>query len=131
MATPAVVQPVQRLAAMPLREFEDADEVSWHVWDTVPGTTSGLTDEYRSGWLTFDDGHERRRLAPIPDGWERLTAERLALLLRVAQERNPRDGALRPVEDERRLQERRQAERRIRDRRRGRAHGSGRNNPSA
>jgi hypothetical protein len=50
---------------------------------------------FGGGWLTFDDGTERRRLAPVPENWERLSDVRLALLLRAASgrlERSPSIG---------------------------------------
>jgi hypothetical protein len=104
---------------MSLREFEEPDGRRWRVWDTVPATTHGLTSDYRSGWLTFDNGGERRRLAPIPVDWERLAPERLGLLLRVARGRDARERrpAVAPLERERRTRERRAADRRRRDRR--------------
>jgi len=102
---------------MGLREFEDTEGRSWRVWDTLPEKTTGLVNDYRSGWLTFDDGTERLRLAPVPEGWTTLPAERLALLLRVAHPTTARD----PQEPaaERRVAKRRTKERRRRgDRRR-------------
>lgn len=33
-----------------------------------------------NGWLCFESAHERRRLAPIPDGWERMTDAELRAL---------------------------------------------------
>jgi hypothetical protein len=69
---------------MALREFVDAEGRQWRVWETVPARGLGL-GEFGKGWLTFDDGVERRRLAPVPGNWPRLTDERLALLLRIAR----------------------------------------------
>ena len=65
-----VVRPLQPIDTMALREFDDVDGARWRVWDTYPARTAGLTAEYRSGWLTFDGGTERRRLALMPQGWE-------------------------------------------------------------
>ena len=103
---------------MALREFEDGRGERWRVWDTIPARTEGLEDTFRAGWLTFDNGVERRRLAPVPPSWSQFPAERLALLLRVAQAVGPRDAS--PMaSEERRVRERRLAERRVADRRRG------------
>ena len=103
---------------MALRDFEDQNGTRWTVWDTVPANTTGLTDEYRRGWLTFDDGRNRCRLAPIPEDWADLPAERLTLLLRVAHAALG-DTNVTSLENERRVAERRQQrERRIADRRR-------------
>ena len=32
-----------------------------------------LPDPFRNGWLSFTAGEERRRLSPVPDGWENLS----------------------------------------------------------
>ena len=76
---------------MALREFVDAQGRKWRVWETIPARAVGL-GEFGKGWLTFDDGTERRRLAPVPEGWPRYTDERLALLLRIAQPSRRRGG---------------------------------------
>ena len=108
---------------MALREFEDQAGRRWAVWETFPGTTAGLSPEYHNGWLTFDDGAERRRLRPVPPNWEALPVERLTMLLRVADAAPAaRDTPLAKIEEERRVSERReserrQAERRVRNRR--------------
>lgn len=74
---------MQRRVDMAFREFEDARGAWWRVWDTVPTPMPGLGD-LRNGWLTFDNGMERRRLAPVPDHWDDLPADRLLLLLQMA-----------------------------------------------
>jgi hypothetical protein len=103
---------------MALREFEDLNGGSWRVWDTTPARTGGLTSDFRSGWLTFDNGQVRKRLAPIPEDWHLLTPERLALLLRIAHGPDTSDRhSLSRLEKERRTQERRETERRLGDRR--------------
>jgi len=102
---------------MALREFEDGRGERWRVWDTVPARTEGLEDTFRAGWLTFDNGVERRRLAPVPQFWSQLPAERLALLLRIAEPAGPREAGF--AGEDRRAAERRLAERRQGDRRRG------------
>jgi hypothetical protein len=102
---------------MAMREFQDQHGTRWTVWDTTPASTLGLTDEYRRGWLTFDSGTERCRLAPIPDDWAELPTERLVLLLRVAHADLPSDTKVTSLENERRVAERRQQERRLQDRR--------------
>ena len=104
---------------MALREFEDGHGELWRVWATTPARTEGLEDNFRAGWLTFDNGRERRRLAPVPPAWSQLSAERLELLLRVAEPAGARDGSGPMAGEERRVHERRQAERRLGDRRRG------------
>lgn len=55
---------------MAYREIEDANGVHWKVWDTVPSSGANVRVNYASGWLTFESEIERRRVSPIPDGWE-------------------------------------------------------------
>src|SRR5262252_2947956 len=100
---------------MALREFDDQAGTRWLVWDTIPANTIGLTEGYRRGWLTFDNGTDRCRLAPIPPDWTELSKERLALLLRVARTASPTDTELAWRENERRIAERRNADRRVLD----------------
>ena len=100
---------------MALREFEDAQGQPWHVWETAPSRAESL-GSFRLGWLTFDNGTERRRLAPIPDGWAELTVERLDLLLRAAHAAPIHEPRVDP-DAERRTADRRVGERRHDDRR--------------
>ena len=53
----------------------------------------GLPDQFRrvrlaggleNGWLAFESSGERRRLAPIPTGWESVSEKELELLCRRA-----------------------------------------------
>ena len=80
---------------MPMREFADSSGQIWQAWDTHPKGVGHLSkgetaftrfvattakregrepttvrDEYAEGWLTFKLDADRRRLTPIPDGWE-------------------------------------------------------------
>jgi hypothetical protein len=82
---------------MPTRRFTDSARVSWDVWDVYPTNAErrlGPSDRRRvargpdrrqrpsaeprvpvrpplsQGWLAFESKHEKRRLAPIPEGWE-------------------------------------------------------------
>lgn len=80
---------------MAYREFEDAAGRLWRVWDVYPtraerrlgaerrgadrsGEERRRWDETRvlvppallDGWLCFETGGERRRLAPVPSGWD-------------------------------------------------------------
>jgi hypothetical protein len=59
------------------RRFRDWVGCTWAVWSVRPdGNAEAESMEYlpralRDGWLVFARGMERRRLAPIPDGWWR------------------------------------------------------------
>ncbi|HEY8851377.1 MAG TPA: hypothetical protein VIM36_04285 [Gemmatimonadaceae bacterium] len=80
---------------MPMREFADSLGQVWQAWDTHPKGVGHLSkgesaftrfvantakregrepttvrDQYAAGWLTFKLANDRRRLTPIPDGWE-------------------------------------------------------------
>jgi hypothetical protein len=41
---------------------------------------TGIGTELAGGWLTFQAGSLRRRLAPVPDGWDRMPDTELAAL---------------------------------------------------
>jgi hypothetical protein len=73
---------------MAYAEFTDRAGKSWRVWYTRPRLSEVLTilpEDWKEGWLTFESGDEKRRLAPVPTGWERLSPQRLELLCRVAE----------------------------------------------
>jgi len=96
---------------MPHREFVDSKHTTWEVWDVEPGEAehrrrpsdrrrSPRTSEERrkvedhtrvrissglaQGWLAFQSKHDRRRLAPIPVGWESMDAAALEQLCEQA-----------------------------------------------
>jgi len=76
---------------MALRSFDDRNGEGWQVWRVVPAASvlersAWVEGDYRQGWLCFESltSGERRRLAPVPEGWETLSPERLELLCRVA-----------------------------------------------
>jgi hypothetical protein len=71
---------------MALREFTDASGKAWTVWSTRPDWRSGVPAELHEGWLTFESGKTRKRLAPIPRGWEDASAARLQLYCSTAEE---------------------------------------------
>ena len=85
------------------RTFTDRFGRLWDVWDVQPTMTDrraarqgepfpaerrkhpemrpGLPVELRRGWLAFESKVERRRLAPIPAGWDQLPDTGLGELL--------------------------------------------------
>jgi hypothetical protein len=91
------------------REFTDAIGRSWNVWSVVPeraerrrkGTETTpsaerrhrqerefrvpLGEQWTRGWLAFETKGEKRRLAPIPEGWDLATDEQLTALLQRAE----------------------------------------------
>ena len=78
---------LQRIASVPLREIRDEDGQLWQAFDVHPvreAGTSTLAAAYTGGWLCFLSDKGRRRVAPIPDGWEKMTDRSLRHLLSVA-----------------------------------------------
>ena len=70
---------------MPIREFRDSEGVDWRAWETTPRVGAIYEEPLRAGWLTFESATVRKRLAPIPRGWESVPLERLELMCRVAE----------------------------------------------
>jgi hypothetical protein len=92
------------------RTFTDLDGVDWEVWDVYPGWADrrhgndrrdadraarrdrrallgkriGVRAELAEGWLCFRGGGEKRRVVPIPRGWEELDAAELSRLAHSA-----------------------------------------------
>jgi hypothetical protein len=88
-----------------LREFTDKTGIPWRVWDVYPSERgkagpsakeiAELRGRFRSaelaeGWLCFESPTERRRLAPIPHGWELADADSLREMLSRAGYGSPR-----------------------------------------
>lgn len=92
------------------RTFFDSHGLPWEVWDVVPGIAErragierregdrafldrrssnghwiGVRHEFVEGWLCFQNGIEKRRLAPIPANWDRLSDDELLHLMQSAQ----------------------------------------------
>lgn len=99
---------------MALREYTDPSGTTWRVWNVepmsreTPGYTgeerraltvrgfhpdrrrpsareASLMPEMRHGWLCFEAQREKRRLAPIPAGWEECPDEAIGLYLMQAE----------------------------------------------
>jgi hypothetical protein len=80
-----------------LRSFTDSTGVEWRVWE-VSHTKAGSSSTAKSfsnaklqgtafaeGWLCFESKDEKRRLAPIPIGWEKNEHPLLEKLLAQAK----------------------------------------------
>src|SRR4249920_562942 len=97
------------------RQFVDDDGSVWAVWDVYPARiweelgaskpvretdTRGVVTPRRgggpldrtlaSGWLCFESGQQKLRLAPIPTDWEVLASTDLALLRKSATAVRPK-----------------------------------------
>ncbi len=82
---------------MSYRVVTDPAGAAWQVWTVhpmlrSPASAFALAEEYMTGWLAFErlgafeatSSREKRRLAPVPDGWERSSdADVLGLLARA------------------------------------------------
>jgi hypothetical protein len=60
---------------MALREFVDRSGLAWTVWDMVPEhmhrASRNSLGPFAEGWLCFEAATgEKRRLSPIPAGWD-------------------------------------------------------------
>ena len=78
---------------MPHRTFVDDAGVEWTVWDVHPTIRERLprvTEHLRDGWLALQGSEtDRRRIAPIPDGWQEWSDDQLRALLVLAESRPP------------------------------------------
>ncbi len=55
------------------------------MWDTTPQPRAVYDERLKGGWLTFESAVTRKRLAPIPRGWEEAPLDRLELMCRAAE----------------------------------------------
>lgn len=66
----------------------DIGGTTWTIWDVYPSAEGVLRQmhagELATGWLAFECTAEKRRLAPIPEGWEEWTEEALGNALVTA-----------------------------------------------
>ena len=67
-----------------LLAFTDSTGTEWDVFEVHPSqgrTVSRVPEAFREGWLCFQSADERRRLAPIPVGWEQWDVDTLTAAL--------------------------------------------------
>ena len=63
---------------MAVRTFTAPDGTAWQAWTVIPGEHAEwptharrhLPETLAGGWLCFECTTEKRRLNPIPPGWE-------------------------------------------------------------
>lgn len=63
--------------------------IRWTVWEVLPGSAAGsvvfpLRADLANGWLAIARPGEKRRIAPIPEGWREWSDEALAEAVRRA-----------------------------------------------
>jgi hypothetical protein len=59
---------------MTMRSCTDRAGVRWEIFEVHPAAGRGsdrMPEAFRLGWLCFQSPTERRRLAPVPSGWQR------------------------------------------------------------
>ena len=69
---------------MALRVFI-ADGESWSVWEPTPRRPTLARERGTQGRLPFMAGEVKRRYAPVPNGWQDWSDDRLRLLLSEAK----------------------------------------------
>jgi hypothetical protein len=70
---------------MPERSFSDPEGRTWQAWKVDPREHLDWPERARrhlptpmaEGWLCFEAGDEKRRLQPVPAGWEEGSEEEL------------------------------------------------------
>ena len=73
-----------------MREFKDEDGSNWVAYAIndaaieAPGRRY-LPDAFQQGWLVFECGERKLRLAPVPAGWSDMRDEQLRELLSAAK----------------------------------------------
>lgn len=65
--------------------FIDREGRRWEVWNMMPTNAALIARALSRGWLTFASDGIRRRLYPVPPGWEQASAERLDLMCRASE----------------------------------------------
>jgi hypothetical protein len=75
------------------RRIVDTDNQVWDVWEVTTASAPRrilVQAELQSGWLAFQCGEMRRRLAPLPAGWNELSDRALLALMSEANPIQPR-----------------------------------------
>jgi hypothetical protein len=76
------------------RRIVDNEEQVWDVWEVTTPTAASrrilVQAELQAGWLAFQCGEQRRRLAPLPAGWDEMTDHALLDLIEQASPIQPR-----------------------------------------
>lgn len=77
-----------------MREFIDQNGAQWVVYavNTDPNEAASrryLPNAYQQGWLVFESGDRKLRLAPVPTGWHEQSDDQLRGLLGQARPTTP------------------------------------------
>ena len=79
---------------MALRSFVARDGTAWNVWNVVPTLAHNdrklaLSVGMAEGWLCFEANGIKRRIVPVPQGWEEWSDQELEAALAEAREVRP------------------------------------------
>jgi len=75
------------------RRILDNQQQVWDVWEVTTASAPRrilVQPELQSGWLAFQCGEQRRRLAPLPIGWDEMSDHALLGLMDQASPILPR-----------------------------------------
>ena len=77
------------------RRIVDNQDNVWDVWEVNPSASSpsrrlAVPADLQSGWLAFQCGEERRRIAPLPEAWSEMSDAALVQLMSQANPIRPR-----------------------------------------
>jgi hypothetical protein len=78
---------------MAYRRIVDNEDQVWDVWEVSTATSIRrvlVQQELQAGWLAFQCGEQRRRLAPLPAGWDEMSDHALLSLIEQARPIQPR-----------------------------------------
>lgn len=97
---------------MALREFTGRDGVRWKVWDITPEALHPSTraedylQGFLDGWLVFEsaDGADKRRLYPVPRGWDERDDSELERLWSMADAVRAKHQRVLPTESPRKAE---------------------------
>jgi hypothetical protein len=73
-----------------MRNFQDSDGSTWTVFEVrrvvnVRGDVRAPSETYSNGWLCFENGNAKRRLARFPERWREFGENELQQLLSQAR----------------------------------------------
>jgi hypothetical protein len=90
---------------MTMRTITDRSGIEWEVFEVFPGTegrgTGRIPVTFRDGWLCFQSPFERRRMVPIPLGWQlwdERTLRSALMQCHGTRRRTPKDSETQPRE---------------------------------
>lgn len=58
-------------------QFQDESGRNWTAWEVHLSGTATIHPNLRDGWIVFESGDDKRRLAPIPVNWTAATKSML------------------------------------------------------